>query len=114
MSYTPKRITPNQLAAAATTYYTATATANVQTIIKKVVFCNSTGSARTITLHLVPSGGSAAATNMLVSQRAINAYETYDCFEAQGQVMNPSDTIQAFSDSASAITIHGALVEVTK
>lgn len=112
MSVTPKRLTPAQLTASAATYYTGAA--NVQTIIKKLTFTNSTATARTVTVYLVPSGGSAGVTNILTSARAVNVNETYECFEAQGQVLNPGDLIQALSDSATAVTIAGAVVEVTK
>ena len=110
MSVTPKTITAALIAAAAATYYTAPA--NTRALIKKLTFTNTTAGALTVTVHLLPSGGTASATNMLVSARNIGAGETYECFEAQGQVLQAGGLIQALASAATSISIQGSVAEV--
>ena len=110
MSVTPKTITAAQVAATATTYYTAPA--NTRSLIKKLTFTNTTAGALTVTVYLVPSAGTASATNTLVSARSIGAGETYVCFEAQGQVLQAGGLLQALASAATSISIQGAIAEV--
>ena len=112
MSVTPKKaIVPAQITAAAATYYTVPA--NLRSIVKKLTFTNSTAIARAVTVYLVPSGGTAGVTNILISARIVGPGETYECFEAQGHVLNTGDFIQAFADLTATITIMGSVAEVT-
>lgn len=106
----PKTITPTQLTNVTATYYTTPA--NTKAIIKKLTFTNSTATAQTVTVYLVPSGGAAGVTNILVDARVVGAKETYECFEAQGQTFQPAGTLQAKSDAGAAITINGAIAEI--
>lgn len=110
MSVTPKTITAAQVAASATAYYTAPT--NTRSVIKKLTFTNTTAGALTVTVYLVPSGGTASATNTLVSARTIGAGETYECFEAQGQVLQAAGMLQALASAATSISIQGSVVEV--
>ena len=110
MKITPNAITGAQLTAAAATYYTAPA--NTKSIIKKLTFTNSTGTARTVTVYLVPYGGTAGVTNILISARAVAPGETYDCSEAMGQELATGGFLQALSDAAAAVTVNGAVAEV--
>jgi len=110
MSVTPKTITAAQIAATATTYYTAPA--NTKSIVKKLTFTNSTAGALTFTVYLVPSGGTAGVSNILVSAQAIAAGECAECFQAQGQVLQAGGTIQALASAATSITIQGSVAEV--
>lgn len=111
MSVTPKAITGAQLTASAATYYGPVA-ANTKAIPKKLTFTNTDTSARTVTVYLVPSGGTAGTTNILISARSIGAGETYDCFEVVGQVLLTGGFIQALADVAAKVTINGAVAEV--
>ena len=110
MSVTPKTITAAQLTASAATYYTAPA--NTRSIIKKLTFTNTSGGALTVTVYLVPSGGTASATNTLVSAQSIGAGECWECYPAQGQVLQTGGTLQANASAATSITIQGAVAEV--
>ncbi len=71
MSIKPNNIVAAQLTNAAATYYTAPA--NTKVVLKKLTFTNTDTVARTVTVYLVPSGGTAGVTNILVSARAIAA-----------------------------------------
>lgn len=111
MSVTPKAITGAQLTASAATYYGPVA-ANTKAMIKKLTFTNTDTSARTVTVYLVPSGGTAGATNILISARSIAAGEAYDCYEAMGQVLAAGGFLQALADVTTKVTINGAVAEV--
>ncbi len=110
MSIKPVNITGAQLTASAATYYTVPA--NTKSVIKKLTFTNTDTVARTVTVYLVPSAGTAGVTNILVSARAIAAGDTYDCTEALGQTLLPAGFIQALADVGSKVTIQGAVAEV--
>lgn len=110
MSIKPNNIVAAQLTNAAATYYTAPA--NTKAVLKKLTFTNNDTAARTVTVYLVPSAGTAGVTNILVSARAVAAGDTYDCTEALGQTLLPAGFIQAFADVASKVTVNGAVAEV--
>lgn len=110
MAVTSKKLfNPALLTASAVTYYTAPA--NTSTLIKKLTFTNTDSVARTVTVHLVPSGGAATATNMLVDARPIATLDTFECFEAEGAMLNTGDFIQALASTTSVVNIQGSGVE---
>lgn len=111
MSVTAKKIIPgSQLTNAAATYYTAPA--NTTTQIRKLTFVNNDSSAHTVTVYLVPSGGTAGVTNLLVKAAAIAAGATFEAFEAEGHILQTGDFIQALADAGSQVTIQGSGVEI--
>jgi len=111
MSVTPKKIIAgSQLTASAATYYTAPA--NTRTKITKLTFTNSDTVARTVTLYLVPSGGSAGVTNLLVKAFPVGPGATYEAYEAEGHVLMTGDFIQALADSAGQVTIQASGLEI--
>lgn len=110
MSVTAKTITAAQLTATAATYYTAPA--NTRSIVKKLTFTNTDTGARTVTVYLVPNGGTAGVTNILVSARSVGPGETYDCYEAVNHALQAGGFIQALADVAAKVTIQGTLAEV--
>lgn len=111
MSITPKRLVPgSQLTASAATYYTAT---GVKARIDSIALTNTTGGAVTATLHLVPSGGAADATNCVLSARSLAAGETYVPPGAIGQWLAAGGTIQALASAVTSITLVASGVEST-
>lgn len=110
MSVTPKTITAAQLTASAATYYTAPS--NTKSIIKKLTFTNTDTVARTVTVYLIPSGGTAGVTNILISAQSIGAGECWECYAAQGQTLQAAGFLQALADVTSKVTIQGAIAEV--
>jgi hypothetical protein len=111
MAVTPKGlIASQQLSGTNATYYTAT---GVRTIIDKMTLTNTTAGAITATIDLVDSGGSAGASERIISARSIAAGETYNCPEAVGHILNPGDTIQGLAGSAASITIRASGREVS-
>ena len=104
MQRLPKRLVDgSQLTAAAATYYTTPA--NTLTTIAGMSITNTTGTARTVTVYLVPSGGSAAVQYCVCSARTVAPGETYNVAGAIGQTLGASGFISALADSATALTM---------
>src|ERR1700760_3696459 len=74
-----------------------TSAALTQSIIKRAVFTNPTAGALTITVHRVPSGGTASGTTVIISARSIAAGGTDLAPELVNMVLNPGDMIQALA-----------------
>lgn len=112
MARTAKRlIAGSQLTTSAATYYTAPALTT--TIIRKLSFTNTSGGAVTVTVYLITSGGSASASNTIVSARSLAAGETWSCADAEGQVLEPAGFIQALASAGTSITVIGSGIEIT-
>lgn len=94
MSLTLKRlVSGSQLTGAAATYYTAPT--NTKATIKSAVLTNTTGGAVACTVYLVPSAGTAGATNTLISAYNVAAGAAYTCPELINMVIEAGGTIQA-------------------
>jgi hypothetical protein len=110
MSVTSKPLFTSAYASnAETTVYTAT---GVRTIIDKFTGYNGTGSAATLTVKLVASGGTAAATNIIVL-KSLAAGETYTFPEVVGHSLEPSGFISVIAGTASAVVIRATGREVS-
>lgn len=109
MPYTPKKLYTGQPGTTATTLYTAPA--STSTIVKNILICNTTASAATITLSFVASGGSAGATNRIMSALEVTANNTV-AFDLSG-VLATGDFISALQGTSGALTLHITGVEVT-
>lgn len=111
MAVTPKRlVSGSQIAATATTYYTAT---NVKARIDAMTLTNTTAGAITVDLHLVPSGGTAGVTNQILDGYSVAANASYVVKEAIGHWVEAGGTIQALASSATSVTIVASGVEYT-
>jgi chitodextrinase len=89
----------------ATTLYTAPA--NQTVLLKKLTFSNTTNGALTLSVYLVPSGGSAGSGNAVRTLKTLAPYETFECYEAENQVLAPGDFVAA-TGSATGITARGS------
>lgn len=103
----------SQLTTGAVAYYTAQNVAGVKSLIKKATVCNTTASAATVTVYLVPSGGSPAAANTIVSARPVAAGQTLELYEVENQVLEAGDTLQALASAGTAITLAVSGVELS-
>lgn len=97
-----------QLTGSAATYGTAVP-ALTKRIIKSAALCNTTGSPVACTVYLVPSGGTAGASNTYISARSIAAGETYNCPELIGEGLNAAGFVQALGLS---VTFKYTAVEI--
>lgn len=100
----------SQIAASATTYYTAT---NVAARIDKCTVSNTGAAARTFSIYLVPSAGAAGVTNQIIVTRSINIGETYTCPEIVGHWLNAGQFLAAIASTASELTLRVSGIEVT-
>jgi hypothetical protein len=102
-------ITPTKLAQAAmTTSYVSlyTVPTSTRTFVKDIIICNTTASAVTVNVSLVPSGGTAGESNSIYYEYSIAAKTTLSWSGVQ--IMNHNDTIQVKASATGAtITISG-------
>ena len=111
MAVTVVPIIPAKLAEdAQTTQYTAV---NCTTIIDKFTGTNTSGANVTISVNIVPNGGTAGGTNLVVDTRTIAPNETYTFPELVGHVLPPSGFISTIAGTASAIVIRASGREIT-
>lgn len=111
MTVTAKKLfQPALITASTATYYTVPG--STRTIIKKVTLTNTDSVTRTVTIYLVPSAGSASATNIIVSAQGVTAGETYEVFVMEGHCLRDGDTIQALASTASVVNIQVSGVEI--
>lgn len=111
MAQVAKRIIAGaQIAAVATTYYTAPA--NTKCVVKRLTFCNTASDPRAVTLYLVPSASSAEDANTITKTKVLYPAETWSCPDAEGHIIEAGGTIQALCDDAAAVTLIGSGVEI--
>ena len=92
------------------TVYTAT---GVTAIIDKFTATNYSGTAATISVNLVNSGGTAGNNDLIVKTKTLQASETYTFPELVGHVLRPGGFISTLAGTASAINIRVSGREVT-
>lgn len=110
MSLNPAPIIQNQqLPAALTSLYTCPAARAV--LIKHAAFCNTTGGAVTVTVEVVPNGGSSGNPAMLMDAVSVAAGATYVSPELDGVVLQTGDSIYAMASAGASISanIYGIL-----
>lgn len=90
---------------AQTTQYTST---NVRTIIDKFTATNYSAAAATISVNLVPSGGTAGNSNLIVKAKTLQPSETYTFPELVGQTLLAGGFISTLAGTASAINIRAS------
>lgn len=110
MAITPKRLVAgSQLTASAATYYTAPA--GTKTRIDACALTNTTAGAVTATMHLVASGGTATASNTVLSARSLAAGATLVVPGAVGQWLEAGGTLQALASAGASISLVASGVE---
>lgn len=93
-----------QVQTTATTVFTATNDFHIEALVAS----NVTATADFITLHLVPSGGSAGATNLIAYEIAIPAKSNVVLFDRENVgLMQPGMFMQALCGVNDAINIWG-------
>lgn len=111
MAITPKRLAGGTLTNATATYYTAPTGAKSR--IDAFAICNYSGAPQTFSLYLVPSGGSADNTNIVIQNRSVAAGAAGRILEAIGQWLEAGGTIQMVASAGSALTITASGIEQT-
>lgn len=105
-----KKLSQNQLTAAAVTQYTVPAATTSE--LKKAVITNTDTVERTVTIHLIPSGGTAGATNRIFDAYAVPAKATV-FLDLSGVYMGAGDFIQALASAAAFVNLYIAGEETT-
>lgn len=91
-----------------TTQYTSPAgTVPVQTIVDNFTVSNSSGGSETVTVHLVPAGDTADASNV-VKTKTLADGRTYNFSEVVGHTLEPGDFIAAISSTASTLVLRAS------
>jgi hypothetical protein len=103
-------VPPKQMEASQTTQYTAT---NVRAIIDKATVTNTDTVARTFSVNIVTSGGSAGNANLVIDTRTVQPDETYLCPELVGQVLAPGGFISTIASNATSLTLRVSGREIT-
>jgi hypothetical protein len=106
--YTPKRLgSITQLGTSNSTIYTAT---GVKAVIKEILIANTTATAATVTVNLVPAAGTASQSNEILCSLTLSGYSTltFKC----SQVLEIGDFLVAKAGTASALNIIVSGVEV--
>lgn len=111
MTVTVVNIIPRKQAEnAQTAQYTAV---NCKTIIDKFTVTNTSAATVAFSVNLVASGGSASASNRVLSLKSITPNETYNCQEVVGQTLESGGFISTLAGAASALTISASGREIT-
>jgi hypothetical protein len=93
----------NQLTASAVTQYTVPGDMVLE--LTSIWVCNDDTSERTLTLHFVPSGGSAGVTNKFLDGIPIGPAQTV-WIDPEGTKLNDGDFISALASVASQVNLH--------
>lgn len=94
-----------------TTLYTSPA--STTTRIDKLTVTNVTGSVATISINMIPSGGTVGASNLSTQAQAIGAGSTWNSPNEYGHYLNPGDALSVLASAPSALTILVAGTQVT-
>lgn len=92
-----------------TTVYTAPI--STQTRIDAISVTNNDTVVRTISINIVPSGGSASAANRTTNAQAIFPGQTWVSPNEAGQVLNAGDFISMIASAATALTVTASGVQ---
>ena len=90
-----------------------TAPAGTKAIFDKFTATNTDAAPQTISVHLVPSGGTAGAANQITALRSIAAGASIDLPEIKNQVLEAGDFVSAIGSVPSKIVIRASGREVT-
>jgi len=96
---------------AAVTYYTAGT--GTRAVIKKATFVNDDTSAVTVTVNLVPSGGSAGYANRLVKTKTLAASETWTCYAIENHSLEAGGFISMLASVTAKVGCRISGYEVT-
>ena len=80
---------------------------NVSFEVKRLTVVNTTGSAATLSLHTVPSGGSAATGNFEIAGLSVAANTVTDLSDLVGGLYEAGTTFEVYSGTNGALVIHG-------
>ncbi len=104
-------IHPVYAPASDTTVYTSPA--DTTTIIDKFTATNTDSSARTLSVNIVPSGGTLDAENLIIKDVSIGIGETMDFTTLQNHILGDGDQISVIASDASKVVIRSSGRKIT-
>lgn len=108
MAFKQKRLYQGQPGTAEGTLYTVPASTSA--IVKEIIMTNITTTAATVSISVVPSGGTAGATNRIIEGLTIPANDIK--VAPLSTVLNAGDFLSGLQGIASAITVTISGVEI--
>jgi len=96
---------------AAVTYYTVGA--GTRAVIKKATFVNDDTSSLTVTINLVPSGGTAGYANRLAKTKTLAAGETWICYAVENHSLEAGGFISMLASTTAKVGCRISGYEVT-
>ena len=99
------------LGTAAAVIYTAPA--NTVSRLSSVTFTNQSAGAVQVSVHLVKAGAAPGNQNRVVAPYTLATNEAWTCPHLSHN-LNPGDTLQALADTASAVSVYGSVIEMSK
>lgn len=83
--------------------YTVPASTSVK--VATATICNVTGSAVTVSMSLVPTGGSLDGTHRVLNSYSLPANDTLELSMLKGAMLGPADFIGGVASTASAVVL---------
>lgn len=81
-----------------------TCPSNSKVVVRHGVFTNTTAGAVTLSIYIVPSGGSVVDAAKILDAFSIAAHTAYTSAEISGVVLNAGDSIQTVASAATSIS----------
>lgn len=108
MATSLKAVAPAALTASLVTQYTVPG--STEAIVKEIILCNTDTVARSVDVHVVPSGGSAAASNQI---HADSLQPKQTRILSLNTLLDTGDFVQAKASSASVVSYRMSVIEVS-
>lgn len=99
---TPKVLLSGYVTTSDAAVYTCPGTSTVK--IATAVLCNVTGSAVTVSVGVVASGGTAGASHHFLDSYSLAAHDAVDLTYLKGAMLTDGDFIAAIAGTGSAVT----------
>lgn len=96
-------IAPQSITDTLAAYYTAPG--NKKVLVTKLTMTNVGTTAEKVDLHLVPSGGTADATNKVIAAKTLNGESAEALYQLEGQVLPAGTEIHAKTDASASTNI---------
>ena len=101
-AYNLKRMTnPTQLGTSAASVYTVGS--GITAVVKQLLATNTTATASTVSVHLVPTSGTTTTSNLIFASVPVPPNSTLVIDLAQ--VMNAGDSLHAFAGNAATVNL---------
>lgn len=112
MTVTPKCLIESKYASSSGAQEYKSPSAGKGTILDKFTCWNSSASSETLTVYLIPSGGTHDASNQIAA-KSISSGALADFSELQNQILNAGDSIYVTASTTTVLSIRASGREVS-